>query len=131
MEQLCWEGLKDRNPNFDHRYTDRLEYELDVISVTGFANYFLVVWDIVSFTRDQEILFAIRGSAASSLVLYCLKVTDIDPLEYSLVFERFLNIERKEMPDIDMDFQDDRRDEIIKYVANKYGEEHVAQIITF
>ena len=131
LEQLCWEGLKDRNPNFDHRYTDRLEYELDVISVTGFANYFLVVWDIVSFTRDQEILFAIRGSAASSLVLYCLKVTDIDPLEYSLVFERFLNIERKEMPDIDMDFQDDRRDEIIKYVANKYGEEHVAQIITF
>jgi DNA polymerase-3 subunit alpha len=131
LEQLCWDGIKNRNPSYDTQYIDRLEYELRVIADTGFANYFLVVWDIISFAREQDILFAIRGSAASSLVLYCLNVTNIDPLNYDLVFERFLNIERKEMPDIDMDFQDDRRDEIIQYVARKYGQEHVAQIITF
>ncbi len=98
---------------------------------TSFAHYFLVVWDIVSFARRQKIPCGVRGSAAASLVLYCLGITDVDPLEHKLVFERFLNIERKEMPDIDLDFQDDRRDEVIAYVAQKYGQDHVAQIITF
>ena len=109
----------------------RLEYELDVIQKTQFANYFLVVWDIARFARDSKILFGVRGSAAASLALYCLGVTDIDPLKYTLVFERFLNLERREMPDIDMDFQDDRREEVITYMTKKYGSGHVAQIITF
>ena len=81
--------------------------------------------------RQHDIFFAVRCSAAASLVLFCLGVTDINPLDFDLVFERFLNLERKEMPDIDMDFQDDRRDEVINYVVEKYGEDHVAQIITF
>ncbi|MCH7608241.1 MAG: DNA polymerase III subunit alpha, partial [Chloroflexi bacterium] len=132
LRRLCWAG-------FDARYPDggtdaqkqRLEYELDVINTTRYPNYFLVVADIADFARRSEIVFGVRGSAASSLALYCLGVTDIDPLEYDLVFERFLNVERKEMPDIDMDFQDDRRDEAIRYVVEKYGRDHVAQIITF
>ena len=90
-----------------------------------------MVWDIARFVRERGIFFAVRGSAAASLVLYCLGVTDINPLEFDLVFERFLNLERKEMPDIDMDFQDDRRDEVISYVVDRYGRDHVAQIITF
>ena len=98
---------------------------------TRFANYFLVVWDIISFVRQQQIRFGVRGSAAASSVLHCLGITEIDPLEYDLVFERFLNFERKEMPDIDMDFQDDRRDEVLHYVVDRYGKDHVAQIISF
>ena len=109
----------------------RLEYELSVVQKTGFANYILVVHDIAQFARRQGILMAVRGSAAASIILYCLGVTEIDPLEHRLVFERFLNVERKEMPDIDLDFADDRRDEVIGYVAEKYGPDHVAQIITF
>jgi len=131
LEKLCLEGLRTRRPNAQNHYTERLKYELEVIRQTQFANYFLVVWDIALFARSQGILFGVRGSAAGSLALYCLGVTDIDPLEYRLVFERFLNLERKEMPDIDMDFQDDRRDEVIRYVSKKYGANHVAQIITF
>ena len=99
----------------------RMEYELEVVRQTSFANYFLVVWDIISFVRRQGILFGVRGSAAASVVLYCLGITDIDPMRYKLVFERFLNFERKEMPDIDMDFQDDRRDEVLRYVIDRYG----------
>ena len=90
-----------------------------------------MVWDIAKFVRERDIFFAVRGSAAASLALFCLGVTDVNPLEFDLVFERFLNMERKEMPDIDMDFQDDRREEVINYVVDKYGREHVAQIITF
>ncbi|MFQ6122930.1 MAG: DNA polymerase III subunit alpha, partial [Dehalococcoidales bacterium] len=108
-----------------------LDYELEVIKQTQFANYFLVVWDIISFAKKRNILFGVRGSAAASIVLYCLGITAVDPLENKLVFERFLNLERKEMPDIDLDFQDDRRDEVISYVSQKYGQDHVAQIITF
>ena len=108
-----------------------MRYELEVIRYTRFANYFLVVWDIIKFVRERSILFGVRGSAAASVVLYCLGITDVDPLEYRLVFERFLNMERKEMPDIDMDFQDDRRDEVLHYVIDKYGNDRVAQIITF
>ena len=131
LARLCREGLERLRPGGPTRYRDRLDYELSVIEHTQFANYFLVVWDIIAYSRREGILFGVRGSAAASLVLFCLGVTDVDPLEYNLVFERFLNIERKEMPDIDMDFQDDRRDQVIRYVVDKYGRDHVAQIITF
>ena len=131
LKALCVEGFEKLYPTPSSLAEERLAYELDVIESTQFANYFLVVWDIVSFTRKNGILFGVRGSAAASLVLYCLGVTEVDPLEYRLVFERFLNNERKEMPDIDMDFQDDRRDEVLAYVTERYGRDKVAQIITF
>jgi DNA polymerase-3 subunit alpha len=131
LAQLSETGLRGRYPELPSEAVNRLKYELDVIKKTQFANYFLVIWDVISFVRERNILFGVRGSAAASIVLHCLGITDIDPLEHKLVFERFLNIERKEMPDIDLDFQDDRRDEVIKYVAQRYGQDHVAQIITF
>ncbi len=131
LTQLCWEGFQARYPRPTPEQTQRLRYELEVIKATQFANYFLVVWDIVDFTRRNHIMFGVRGSAAASVALYCLGITDVDPLEYRLVFERFLNLERKEMPDIDMDFQDDRRDEVLHYVVDRYGSDRVAQIITF
>ncbi len=131
LAQVCEEGFRRRYPNASAEAVERLRYELEVIRYTRFANYFLVVWDIIKFVRQREILFGVRGSAAASVVLYCLGITDVDPLEYRLVFERFLNMERKEMPDIDMDFQDDRRDEVLHYVIDKYGNDRVAQIITF
>ena len=132
LRRLCWQGFEARYPDGGTEAAkERLSYELDVIQTMRYPNYFLVVGDIADFAREKEIVFGVRGSAASSLALYCLGITEIDPLEYSLVFERFLNVERKEMPDIDMDFQDDRREEAIRYVTAKYGPEHVAQIITF
>lgn len=131
LADLCWKGLAERCPDASEEARDRLKYELDVIEKTEFANYFLICWDIVDFVRQQNILFGVRGSAAASLVLYCLGITDIEPLGHKLVFERFLNVERKEMPDIDFDFQDNRRDEVIQYVSQKYGADRVAQIITF
>ena len=131
LAQLCWEGLRRRVANVSPEEEERLAYELEVIKQTQFANYFMVVWDIARFVRENGILFAVRGSAAGSLTLFCLGITDINPLPYRLVFERFLNVERKEMPDIDMDFQDNRREEVINYVVSKYGRDHVAQIITF
>jgi DNA polymerase III subunit alpha len=131
LNRLCWEGFKRRYPRPTPEAEQRLRYELEVIKHTQFANYFLVVWDIIDFARRSKILFGVRGSAAASVALYCLGITDVDPLEYRLVFERFLNIERKEMPDIDMDFQDDRRDEVLHYVIDRYGSDRVAQIITF
>jgi DNA polymerase-3 subunit alpha len=131
LRQLCWAGLQSRLPDAPAHYRERLDYELDVIAKTRFPDYFLVVRDIAMFARQAGILFGVRGSAASSLVLYCIGVTDVDPMPYNLVFERFLNLERKEMPDIDMDFQDDRRDEVLHYIVKRYGPEHVAQIITF
>jgi DNA polymerase-3 subunit alpha len=131
LGELSYQGLAARYPEPPPQVIKRFEYELDVIKQTKFANYFLVIHDVISFVRKQNILFGVRGSAAASIVLYCLGITDIDPLAHRLVFERFLNIERKEMPDIDLDFQDDRRDEVIAYVARKYGHDHVAQIITF
>ena len=131
LSQICWEGYRRLYLDPSSQSEERLADELEVIRRTQFANYFLVVWDIISFTKESGILFGVRGSAAASLVLYCLGVTEVDPLEYRLVFERFLNVERKEMPDIDMDFQDDRRDEVLGYVTRKYGRDRVAQIITF
>ncbi len=131
LERLCWEGFNKRYGVNNETARARMLYELEVVRQTSFANYFLVVWDIISFVRRQQILFGVRGSAAASVVLYCLGITDIDPMAYNLVFERFLNFERKEMPDIDMDFQDDRRDEVLRYVIDRYGSDRVAQIITF
>ncbi|MCH8799944.1 MAG: DNA polymerase III subunit alpha [Chloroflexi bacterium] len=131
LVQLCEEGFRRRYPHATPEAEDRLRYELDVIRHTRFANYFLVVWDIIGFVRRSNILYGVRGSAAASVALYCLGITDVDPLEYRLVFERFLNLERKEMPDIDLDFQDDRRDEVLHYVIDRYGNDRVAQIITF
>ena len=131
LAQLCEEGFRRRYPHPTAEAEDRLRYELEVIRHTRFANYFLVVWDIIDFVRRNHILYGVRGSAAASVALYCLGITDVDPLEYRLVFERFLNMERKEMPDIDLDFQDDRRDEVLHYVIDRYGNDRVAQIITF
>ena len=131
LARLCREALALRLPDHGEEEVQRLEYELEVIRQTQFANYFLVVWDIATFARKNGILMAVRGSAAASLTLFCLGVTDINPLTYRLVFERFLNVERNEMPDIDMDFQDDRRQEVFNYVVSKYGSDRVAQIITF
>jgi len=131
LAELCWDGLKRRYGDVTEPLEQRLSYELEVIRKTQFANYFLVVWDFVRFAQSRNILYGVRGSAAASIVLYCLGITDIDPLATKLVFERFLNVERKEMPDIDMDFADDRRDEVIAYVVEKYGRDHVSQIVTF
>ncbi len=131
LADLCLQGLAGRYPDASTEVRERLFYELEVIKRTEFANYFLVVWDVISWAEKQGILFGVRGSAAASLVLYCLAVTNIDPLAHKLVFERFLNVERKEMPDIDLDFQDDRRDEVIRYVAQRFGADRVAQIVTF
>ncbi len=131
LTDIAYRGFTQRygNPPGSHR--DRLAYELHVIEETGFAEYFLIVLDFAMFAKRRGIARAVRGSAAASLVLYCLEITDIDPMAYNLVFERFLNLERREMPDIDMDFADNRRDEVIRYVAEKYGHDRVAQIITF
>jgi DNA polymerase-3 subunit alpha len=132
FEHLCWEGLKRRlGPNPPSEYAERLTYELEVIKQTGFAHYILIVWDIFDYARKHNIVCGPRGSAAGALVLYALGISDVDPVKYKLTFERFLNPERAEMPDVDMDFADDRRDEMIDYVTRKYGRDHVAQIITF
>lgn len=131
LEDLCRRALPKFYPEPTPEIEERLKYELDVIQTTQFARYFLVVWDIVKFARENGILVNVRGSAASSIVLRCLEINDIDPIQHKLVFERFLNIERREMPDIDMDFEDKRREEVISYVSRKYGQDHVAQIITF
>lgn len=113
-------------------YRERLEFELSVIENTGFASYFLIVQDFVNWAKSQGIVVGPgRGSAAGSFVSYILGITNIDPIKYNLLFERFLNPERISMPDIDMDFADDRRDEVLDYVRKKYGYERVAQIITF
>jgi DNA polymerase-3 subunit alpha len=131
LADLCHQSLPKHYPNPTPEIKERLDYELEVIKQTQFANYLLVVWDIISFAKEHDILFGVRGSAAASIILHCLGITEVDPIENKLVFERFLNLERKEMPDIDLDFEDDRRDEVISYVSRKYGKDHVAQIITF
>ena len=131
LKELCYEGLKERYKNPDSN-SKRLDYELSVINNMGFVDYFLIVWDVIRFARSKGIPVGPgRGSAAGSIVSYCLKITDIDPIKYNLFFERFLNPERVSMPDIDMDFCYERRQEVIDYVTEKYGEDHVAQIITF
>jgi DNA polymerase-3 subunit alpha len=131
MVDLAKKGLEERFDNLTEQHWNRLNYELDIIGKTGFEKYFLLVREFANFTRDQGIYFGVRGSAAGSLVSYCLGITDVDPIEYDLTFERFLNPERIAMPDIDMDFEDARRDEVIRYVRDRFGEDRVAQIITF
>ena len=132
LKTLCTEGLQQRLSHFDSRYQERLEYELAVIHEMGFDDYFLIVWDVMHFAKNAGILpGAGRGSAAGSLVAYVLHITHVDPIEYNLLFERFLNKERYNMPDIDLDFPDDRRDEVLRYVKKRYGTDHVAQIVTF
>ncbi|TET55091.1 MAG: DNA polymerase III subunit alpha, partial [Actinobacteria bacterium] len=132
LEKLCYEKLGEKYPKVSDEVRKRLKYELDVIKKTGFAAYFLIVWDFVAFAKSQGIKVGPgRGSAAGSIVSYVLDITTIDPLEHGLLFERFLNPERISMPDIDIDFCYERRNEVINYVAKKYGEDKVAQIITF
>lgn len=131
---LCKVGLKKRfqNKSIPKQYIERLQYELNIIHQMGFDDYFLIVWDYVRYAKINKILVGPgRGSAAGSLVAYVLGITNVDPLQYDLLFERFLNPERVSMPDIDIDFQDDRRDEVVDYVIQKYGQQHVAQIVTF
>lgn len=133
LEELCYQGIAKRyGENPDPKITDRLKYELSVIGKTGFAGYFLIVQDFVNWAKSNRIVVGPgRGSAGGSLVAYLSGITNIDPIKHNLLFERFLNPERISMPDIDMDFADRRRDEVIEYVAQKYGRDHVAQIITF
>lgn len=132
LRKLCFEGLRERIPSPALAYVERLEYELAIIKEMNFSDYFLIVWDFMKFARQQGMMTGPgRGSAAGSLVAYVLYITNVDPIHYGLLFERFLNPERISMPDIDIDFPDDRRDEVIQYVSHKYGEQHVAQIITF
>lgn len=133
LRSLCLKGLEKRYKSAPPSGAlDRLEYELSVIQKMKFSDYFLIVWDFMSFAHKNKILTGPgRGSAAGSLVAYVLGITNIDPLKYNLLFERFLNPERISMPDIDIDFPDHRRDEMIHYVSKKYGKEHVAQIVTF
>ncbi|OLT60645.1 DNA polymerase III subunit alpha [Moorena bouillonii] len=137
LEEITWNGLMKRlkcrsRSEIDPVYKARLEYELKMLQQMGFSTYFLVVWDYIKYARDNDIPVGPgRGSAAGSLVAYVLEITNIDPVHHGLLFERFLNPERKSMPDIDTDFCIERRDEVIKYVTNLYGEDRVAQIITF
>ncbi len=132
LRRLCFEGLEQRYPGYGKELADQLEYELGVIGQMGFVDYFLIVWDFVNYAKTSGIPVGPgRGSAAGSLVSYTLRITDVDPIKYSLFFERFLNPERVTMPDIDMDFCVRRRGEVIDYVNRKYGADHVAQIVTF
>ena len=132
LNHLCSEGFKERYPEDDGTLKARLEYELGVIKSMGYVDYFLIVWDFINFARSHGIAVGPgRGSAAGSIVSYCLKITNIDPIRYQLLFERFLNPERVSMPDIDVDFCYERRQEVIDYVVEKYGKDQVAQIVTF
>ncbi|MFH1407093.1 MAG: DNA polymerase III subunit alpha [Candidatus Omnitrophota bacterium] len=132
LKELVKEGLKTRYPAADENVHKRLEHELGVIKSLGYTSYFLIVWDFVRYAKEKSIPVGPgRGSAAGSIVSYCLGITDIDPLKYDLLFERFLNIERISLPDIDIDFCDEKRDEVINYVIGKYGKDNVAQIVTF
>ena len=132
LNKLCYEGLKKRYPDGDDSLKERLEYELSVIKSMGYVDYFLIVWDFIKYAKDHGIMVGPgRGSAAGSIVSYCLEITSIDPIKYQLLFERFLNPERVSMPDIDVDFCFERRQEVIDYVVRKYGSDRVVQIVTF
>lgn len=131
LRELCEAGLHARY-EVGPEHIERMNFELDTIGSMGYDDYFLIVWDFIRFAKEQGIFVgAGRGSCGGSIVAYILRITDVDPLKYDLIFERFLNPERITMPDIDIDFQDDRRQEVIDYVIEKYGKDHVAQIITF
>lgn len=132
LEKLCMDGIKERYSPVTDELKERLKYELNVINNMGYVDYFLIVWDFINYAKENGISVGPgRGSAAGSIVSYCLKITNIDPIKYSLIFERFLNPERVTMPDIDIDFCYERRQEVINYVSRKYGPEKVVQIVTF
>ena len=132
LNHLCREGFKTRYPDDDGTLSRRLDYELGVIRTMGYVDYFLIVWDFINYARSQNIMVGPgRGSAAGSIVSYTLGITNIDPVRYNLLFERFLNPERVSMPDIDVDFCYERRQEVIDYVVRKYGKDQVVQIVTF
>ena len=132
LREICYAGFRSKYPEAKAEWKERLEYELSTIENMGYVDYFLIVWDFIKYAKDNGIIVGPgRGSAAGSMVSYCLSITTIDPLKYDLIFERFLNPERVSMPDIDIDFCYERRQEVIDYVIRKYGEENVAQIITF
>ncbi|MGL5903604.1 MAG: DNA polymerase III subunit alpha, partial [Cetobacterium sp.] len=133
LRKIVYKGLAERYPaGLNEELLDRIEYELDVILKMGYEEYFIVVWDFIAYAKSKNIPIGPgRGSAAGSLVAYSLKITDLDPIKYNLIFERFLNPERISMPDIDIDICQERRNEVIDYVTQKYGEDKVAQIITF
>lgn len=132
LKELCKKGLSKRlNNDIPNNYKERLEYELNVINDMGYNNYFLIVWDYVKYARKSNILMGARGSAVSSLVSYSLGISDTDPLKYNLIFERFLNKERITMPDIDIDFDNTKREDIINYLINKYGKKSCLKIVTF
>lgn len=132
LQHLCYEGLEKKYTSVTEELKERLEYELNTIHQMGYVDYFLIVWDFVNYSKENGIMVGPgRGSAAGSIVSYCLGITDIDPIRYHLLFERFLNPERVSMPDIDIDFCYERRQEVIDYVTRKYGKERVVQIVTF
>ncbi len=132
FRKLCYEGFEERYTDPPESYIQRLEYEIDVISRMGYVNYYLIVWDFIRYAKESGIPVGPgRGSGAASIAAYCLHITEVDPMKYSLIFERFLNPERVSMPDFDTDFCQERRGEVIEYVMRKYGKDHVAQIATF
>src|SRR5579884_2786516 len=131
LRALCMEGVKERFSELTEQIEKQIDYEISIIGQKGFIPYFLIEWDFVNYARSHGIRCSARGSAAGSLMAYTLGITNVDPLRYQLPFERFFNPERADMPDIDMDFPDDRREEVIEYVARKYGEDCVAQMVTF
>ena len=132
FRKLCYEGFEQRYQDPPAEYLERLEYEIGVISRMGYVNYYLIVWDFIRYAKESGIPVGPgRGSGAASIVAYCLHITEVDPMKYALIFERFLNPERVSMPDFDTDFCQERRGEVIDYVMRKYGSDHVAQIATF
>ena len=132
FRKLCYEGFEERYTNPPEEYLQRLEYEIGVISRMGYVNYYLIVWDFIRYAKEAGIPVGPgRGSGAASIVAYCMHITEVDPMKYALIFERFLNPERVSMPDFDTDFCQERRGEVIEYVMRKYGADHVAQIATF
>ena len=132
FRKICMDGFRERYENPPKEYIDRLEYEIGVISRMGYVNYYLIVWDFIRYAKEQGIPVGPgRGSGAASIVAYCMHITEVDPMKYALIFERFLNPERVSMPDFDTDFCQERRPEVIEYVMRKYGADHVAQIATF
>ena len=132
FRKLCYEGFEERYQDPPESYLERLEYEIGVISRMGYVNYYLIVWDFIRYAKEAGIPVGPgRGSGAASIVAYCMHITEVDPMKYALIFERFLNPERVSMPDFDTDFCQERRGEVIDYVMEKYGKDHVAQIATF
>ena len=132
FRKLCTDGFQERYPEGPEEYRQRLEYEIDVISRMGYVSYYLIVWDFIRYAKESGIPVGPgRGSGAASIAAYCLHITEVDPMKYALIFERFLNPERVSMPDFDTDFCQERRGEVIEYVMRKYGSDHVAQIATF